>query len=264
MSTGEIRSAAQARAILKLAADAPASAWRAAFQRAVKTAHPDRGGDSEQVRLVIEAYRFLKTTQEAPRPGPRPEPRPRAAQPAPKPQPAPEPPPQAAPEPAEQPPARAGKPPLFKITLDEAFKGADKMVRLQAGRKFKVRLPGGLQSGDVVRFGAVGEHHLTISVTPAGNAELRGADLWLTVPVSAEFLKTGGRVEVDTPMGPRKFWVSRTSAARGLFRSPNDGLPARAARPRGHLYLKLELDPNLPVGKAKSLLRRFAANWASA
>ena len=79
MSPGaEIRSEFQARAILKLAADAPSSTWRAAFQREAKAAHPDRGGDSERMRLVIEAYRFLKTmgvSGHAPRPEPRPRPR---------------------------------------------------------------------------------------------------------------------------------------------------------------------------------------------
>ncbi len=62
MSSGaEIRSEYQARAILRLTRDAPPSTWRAAFQREVKAAHPDRGGDAERMRLVIEAYRFLKT-----------------------------------------------------------------------------------------------------------------------------------------------------------------------------------------------------------
>src|ERR1700751_379428 len=85
MSTGDIRTEDQARAILKLAPDAPASVWRAAFQRAVKTAHPDQGGDGEQVRLVIEAYRFLKSHDGA-RPGVRFEAGPRPPRPAPRPQ----------------------------------------------------------------------------------------------------------------------------------------------------------------------------------
>ena len=77
MSSGaDIRSEHQARAILKLAADDPPSAWRAAFQREVKAAHPDRGGDGEHFRLVIEAYRFLKITdQSAAGPPPRPKPK---------------------------------------------------------------------------------------------------------------------------------------------------------------------------------------------
>jgi curved DNA-binding protein len=266
MSTGEVQSEGQARAILGLAADTPPSAWRVAFQREVKAAHPDRGGDPDRVRLVIEAYRFLKlvelkpgaagrTVHVEPRPRPHPAPRPAAEAPA-----AETPPP---PEPAAEPlwdPRKPG----FRISIVEAFKGCEKMVRIKPGKKFRVRLPGGLQTGDVVRFGPEGEHHLVIEVVPHPGAELRGADLWLQVSVSAEFLREGGRMEVETPFGPRKFWVSRTSAARGVFRSPGDGLPAQGSRVRGHLYLKFELDTALTQRPSSSLLRRFAAAWASA
>jgi curved DNA-binding protein len=253
MSPGaDIRSEFQARAILRLAPDAPPSAWRAAFQREAKAAHPDRGGDSERMRLVIEAYRFLKTIDPtAPRPEPRARPQPRAQRPAP-------PEPQAQPEPEPDRP----EPPL-KISIVEAFRGAERLVRIRSGQKFKVRLPSGLQTGDVVRFGADGEHRLTIDVEPISKAELKGGDLWLTVGVSREFLREGGRVEVDTPLGPRKFWVSRTSATRGLYRVPSEGLPPRDGRERGHLFLRFEADDSLNERPAKSLLARFAAAWAA-
>ena len=57
---------------------------------------------------------------------------------------------------------------------------------------------------------------------------------------------------------------SRTSASRGLFRAPGEGLPARPGRAKGHLYLKFELDESLKQSPAKSLLARFAAAWAAA
>jgi curved DNA-binding protein len=157
-----------------------------------------------------------------------------------------------------------GRHPPFRISVTEAFKGCEKVMRIRQRRKFKVRLPGGLQTGDVVRFGKDGEHYVSIEVTAHDGAQLRGADLWLTVRVSAEFLREGGRMEVDTPMGIRRFWVSRTSAARGLFRAPGEGLPARSNRAKGHLYLKFELDPALDRSPARSLIERFAAAWTSA
>ena len=276
-SGADIRTEREARAVLKLAADAPPSTWRAAFQREVKAAHPDRGGDDQQVRLVIEAYRFLKTTELQPaRTGPRPPPRPapqsrpeaRAAraEPPPRPEPRAEARPEARPEPEPESRSDAGprRPTRFRISIVEAFRGCDKTVRLAAGKRFKVRLPAGLQTGDVVRFGAEGEHRLTVEVAAMPGAELKGADLWLTVAVSPEFIKEGGRMEVETPLGPRKFWVSRTSASRGLFRAPGEGLPARTRRAKGHLYLKFELDESLKQSPAKSLLARFAAAWAAA
>jgi len=259
MSSGvDIRSELHARVILRLAPDAPPSTWRAAFQREAKAAHPDRGGDSERMRLVIEAYRFLKSADSATKPEPRPRPQAKASRPKPPPEPPSRPEPQADPFPEQ------AQPPLM-ISIVEAFRGAERMVRLKNGRKFKVRLPTGLQTGDVVRFGAKGEHRLTIAVENLEKVELKGADLWIVVGVSREFLRDGGRIELDTPLGPRKFWVSRTSAARGLYRAPGEGLPARGERERerGHLFVKFEADESLDERPAKSLLARFAKVWAA-
>jgi curved DNA-binding protein len=268
-SGAEVRTEYEARAILKLAADAPPSTWRAAFQREAKAAHPDQGGDSERIRLVIEAYNFLKTrdlsarSSPPPRPAPSPRPQPRAARPEPPPEPRPEARPEPAPESPSAGPPRPRPDPAFRITIVEAFRGAERMVRLRDGKRFKVRLPSGLQTGDVVRFGEAGEHRLTIQVEAMPKAELKGADLWLGVGVSAEFLKEGGRIELDTPLGSRKFWVSRTSAARGLYRVPHEGLPARSGREKGHLYMRFELDLSLGQSPSKSLLARFASVWAA-
>ena len=279
MSSGvDIRTEQEARAILQLAPGDPPATWRAAFQREAKAAHPDQGGDSERMRLVIEAYRFLKTQvltpwdqpplfnrrprnlhpEPPPKPAPPPRPSTFTAQAPPAEAPKTEPKPEAAPDPSR--PTKDGR---FRISIVEAFRGADKTVRLAPGRKFRVRLPPGLQTGDVVRFGAEGQHRLTIEVAPLADVELKGADLWLTVAVSAEFLEVGGRMEVDTPLGPRRFWVSRTSAARGIFRAPGEGLPARPNRPKGHLYLKFQLDESLGQRPIKSLLARFASAWAA-
>jgi len=274
MSSGvDIRTEQEARAILQLAPGDPPATWRAAFQREAKAAHPDQGGDSERMRLVIEAYKFLKTTELKPwDQAPLFTRRPRAPQPEPEPQQQPPPRPTAArteapkvePEPPPHPDAaRPTKDGRFPISIIEAFRGADKAIRLTPGRKFQVRLPSGLQTGDVVRFGHAGQHRLTIEVTPLTDVELKGADLWLTVGVSAEFLKVGGRMEVETPLGPRRFWVSRTSAARGLFRAPGEGLPARPNRAKGHLYLRFRLDETLGQRPIKSLLARFASAWAA-
>lgn len=249
MSSGaDIRSEQQARAILKLAASDPPSTWRAAFQRAAKAAHPDQGGDAEHMRLVIESYRFLTRVERKPtgRTTSRPDWWSERAKPA------------AAPEASTE--QHDGP---ISISITEAFRGTERTLRLASGRQVKLRLPAGLQTGDVLRFGEEGEHRLTVEVAARPGVQLKGADLWLTVAVSAEFLKVGGRMEVETPLGPRRFWVSRTSADRGLFRAPGEGLPARSNRPRGHLYLAFKLDETLTANPVQALLARFASVWAA-
>ncbi len=237
----EIRTAEQARALLALAQDAAPDAVRAAFRRAAKAAHPDRGGDPAEFRRVLEAYRLLSAAPSA--------------------RPVRQPPPPAAAEPPAEPRVRRKVP--LRITVAEAFLGAAKTVRLADGRQGKVKLPPGLRSGDIARFGPKADQRIAVSITPEPGAEVRGDDLWLTVPVSEAFLKSGGRLEVTTPLGRRSLWISRSSASRGLFRAPGEGLPATEVRPRGHLYLRLNADAALADSPAKSLLRRFTASWAA-
>jgi curved DNA-binding protein len=245
MTSDEVKTIYQARAVLGLEAEATAESIRAAFNRAVKTAHPDRGGDPARFRQVLDAYRLLSALVD---PSPARERRQRPRTPGP------------AWEPAQRAQPASG---VVRITVAEAFLGADKDVRLPDGRQGRVKLKPGLRSGDVVRFGPGAEDRLTVSVTPQEGLEVRGDDLWMTTPVSAAFLREGGRLEVVTPLGRRALWISRSSAARGLFRTPGEGLPASDTRPRGCLYLRLVQDETLSDSPAKSLLRRFAAAWAA-
>jgi curved DNA-binding protein len=231
--TAEITTAAEARALLAVLPDAAPDVVRAAFRRAAKAAHPDRGGDPAEFRRVLDAYRLLS----AKAPG------------------APQ-----SPRQTEAPQARQAQNPTLRISVAEAFLGAAKIVRLPDGRERTAKLPPGLRSGDFVRIGA---HTIAVSIAPEPGAEVRGDDLWLTAPVSEAFLKSGGRLDVSTPFGRRSLWISRSSASRGLFRAPGEGLPATDTRPRGHLYLRLKPDPALADTRAKSLLRRFAAAWAA-
>lgn len=230
----DIKTAQQARALLAVAADAAPETVRAAFRRAAKAAHPDRGGDPAEFRRVLDAYRVLSALPQS----------------------------KAAAEPSPE-PVRASPGPVLRISVAEAFLGAAKTVRLADGRQGKVKLPPGLRSGDIARFGAKADQRIAVSIMPEPGAEVRGDDLWMTAPVSEAFLKSGGRLEVTTPLGRRSLWISRSSASRGLFRAPGEGLPATETRPRGHLYLRLKVDPALADTPAKSLIRRFAASWAA-
>ena len=85
----------------------------------------------------------------------------------------------------------------------------------------------------------------------------------VTVKVAPGLLKKGGRVSLDTPFGRRAVWIDRKAAERGLVRLEGQGLPARGARSRGHLFLRLAAAQGLADSAALALLRRFAAAWAA-
>ena len=104
--------AADALRILGVTGEADADALRAAFRQAAKRAHPDHhGGDGEQLRLIIEAYRTLR-----PKGG------------------------------ALRRVARRRLP----ITPAEAMLGGWRPVELAEGRQVNVLLPAGLREGEIL------------------------------------------------------------------------------------------------------------------
>ena len=109
----------------------------------------------------------------------------------------------------------------------------------------------------------LGETLLTVRIKADPAAMVRGHDLWLTVPLDAKVLAEGGRVELDTVIGPRTVWISTKAAERGLVRLNGQGLPARAAHSAGDLFLRLERTGAVHESAARSQLKRFAAAWAA-
>lgn len=222
-------SAAQARKVLGLSALATEAQAKLAFREAAKAEHPDRGGDPERFRQIVEAYRILQ---------------------------------QASPATSFfQPPAVAEPPPqTLVITPLEALQGGRVRHVLEDGRRVRVSLPPGLRTGDQVR---VGDGRLTVVIGREGETLVRGDDLWITVDLDPRVLAEGGRIALETPIGRRLVWVTRKAGERGLVRLVGQGLPARGPHPNGHLFVRLKPLQRSTDSAARTLLRRFAAAWAA-
>jgi len=222
----------EARTLLGVAAQATPAEVRRAFGEAAKAAHPDRpGGDSERFHRVMEAYQRLS-------------PQPKAS------------------DRFFQPPAVAA-PQLTEILILSpvlAMNGGGALHTFRDGRRIRITLPPGLRTGDKVRAGEV---ELEVSIRREGAMLVRGDDLWVTVDVAPHLLSEGGRIAVETPLGRRIVWINRRAGARGLVRLAGQGLPARGARPQGHLFLRLTPQTGRIDSAARALLRRFAAAWAA-
>ena len=212
MAANEVRNEAEARAILNIADDAPLAAWRPAFSVAVKLAHPDHGGGTAEACRVIEAYKFLKDAETRRNRHPR----------------------------VQQATSSVAEPAPFPITIDEAFRGVERDVLLAPGQSFKVRLPPGLRTGELISFGLGRTLVRTITIRAQPDAEIRGSDLWLTAGISFASLKTGGLVRLRTPTGERHLWLSRRAADDQLITLPNEGLPPRGPYPSGTTFIQLK------------------------
>jgi curved DNA-binding protein len=218
----------RARALLGLDPDASPHDIIGAFRTAAKLAHPDRpGGDAVRFREIIEAYRLLQ----------------RARLPA------------AAP--TEQ---AVLVEPHVEITPMLAIEGGEAEAVLSDGRRLRIRVPTGARHGERL---SVGDDKISVRIRFDPAIQVRGSDIWVTAEVAAFMLDEGGRARVETPVGTKVLWISRTVAERRLARVDGQGLPAHGNHPQGSLYVRLVPDTGAPESPARTKLREFAAAWAA-
>jgi curved DNA-binding protein len=230
-SRPEVVSTAEAYALLGLAGPADVEALTAAFRTAIKAARPDTpGGDDARFRKVIAAWRLIQ---------------------------------QATAPLALAAPARPIPPlPVVGLSPATALNGGVCEVRL-GRRTLRIRVPAGLRSGEHLRLKAAGDGgadlYLPVLVRGDGRLSAVGDDLYMTCPVPPRLLEDGGRLEIDTHAGPRSAWLVGGNQPLRL-RLKGLGLPARGARPRGHLFVTLEPSEDAPSA-AEDLLIRFTRVW---
>ncbi|MBU4137463.1 MAG: J domain-containing protein [Alphaproteobacteria bacterium] len=230
-SHNEVASTREAWALLGLTGPAEGEALTAAFRIAIKAARPEAAGGSEaRFRRTIAAWRLIQR--------------------------------QTAPLALTGPANRPATPPVLAISPLDALRGGVVEVRPE-GRRLRVRVPAGLRTGEHLRLRAAGEGgadlYLPVLVRGAHGLSAVGDDLYMTCPVSPRLLEDGGRLEVETHAGPRSAWLVAGHQPLRL-RLKGLGLPARGARPQGHLFVTLEPCEDAPSA-AEDLLVRFTRVW---
>ncbi len=222
----------EAFAVLGLHGPTEQEALTRAFRLAVKSARPDLpGGDAERFRRVIAAYRLIQS---------------HGARPA-----------------IAAPVLRPTALPVVNLTPLEAVLGGETTVRL-GDRILRVLAPAGMRTGEHLRLrnGAQdgADLYLPVLIRPAEGMSVLGDDLYMTAPVPTRVLADGGRVEIETHAGPRDAWVAPGLTTPVRLRLRGLGLPARGARPEGHLFVSLKPSEDAPSA-AEDLLARFTRVW---
>jgi curved DNA-binding protein len=138
-----------------------------------------------------------------------------------------------------------------EITLEEAFKGATRMLQI-GGRRIEARIPPGVDTGSRVRLagqgepgrngGQPGDLYLIVRVLPHPTFERQGDDLYVDVPVDVYTAVLGGEVRVATLDGAVMLKVPPGTQSGRSFRIRNKGMP-RLGNPgkRGDLYARVNL-----------------------
>ena len=132
-----------------------------------------------------------------------------------------------------------------EITLDEADRGATRLVSLPDGRRLEVKIPAGIADGGRVHIAAGsnagGEFNLLVTVLPHGRFERKGDDLHTRVDVPLLDAVLGGSATVTDAAG-----ADRADAAAG-----NPEWPAVPAGRSGHGAAKRPGTAGQPVRRGE-------------
>lgn len=137
----------------------------------------------------------------------------------------------------------------IEITLEEAFKGTSRILRI-GGRRIEVKIPRGAKSGTKVRVrgeggpgengGTKGDLYLEIVVAPHLTFERVGNDIYTELPVDLYTAILGGEAIVPTFKGKVKLKIPAETQSGRTFRLRGQGMPhLKQPDERGDLYAKV-------------------------
>lgn len=172
---------------------------------------------------------------------------------------------------------RAGAPPRggdlrarIDLDLETAFQGGKRRLTLdsgQAGRTLEVTIPAGVTNGQVIRLKGQGQAGpagpgdllLEVRVKPHPWFEVRGRDVYLTLPVAPWEAALGATVSVPTLDGRVNLKIPPGSNAGKQLRLRGRGLPGKQ---RGDQYVELQVvTPPAADDRGRELYERMAESF---
>ena len=149
-----------------------------------------------------------------------------------------------------------------EITLEEAFRGATRIVEIE-GRRLEVKIPRGIDTGKRVRMAGAGpggaDVHVVIRVAPHPVFARKSHDLHRELPVTLEEALLGAEVPVGTLKGRVLLKVPPGTQPGRTFRLAGQGMPHMSGNGVGDLYLKIRVVlPDHLDDEAKRLARELA------
>lgn len=157
----------------------------------------------------------------------------------------------------------------YTLTVDfvDSVAGTQQTLTLPDGRTLDVKIPPGVETGQVLRLrgqgsegfanGPAGDALIEIHVAPHPVFRREGNDILLELPVTLREAVLGGKVTVPTTTGSVAMTVPKRSNTGTLLRLRGRGVPARGGTKAGDqlVTLKVMLDDADPA------LETFLASW---
>jgi len=167
---------------------------------------------------------------------------------------------------------RRGRDAQYRLAVDflDAVNGATRRLTLPDGRDLDVRIPPGLEDGQVLRLrgrgspgiqgGPDGDALIEVSVRPHPFYERAGRDLKMELPVTLSEAVLGARVPVPTPRGEVMLSIPPRSDAGTQLRLRGRGVAEAGGTPAGDLLVTLRL----VLGPVDDKLEEFLRGWSPA
>ena len=148
-----------------------------------------------------------------------------------------------------------------------AVAGATEILTLPDGRTLSVRIPPGVETGQVLRLrgqggagwngGPAGDALIELSVQDHPVYRRDGPDLRMDLPVTLKEAVLGGAVEVPTPFGALRVTLPPHSDTGRQIRLRGKGVAAHGSRTAGDLFLTLRV----MIGTPDAALEAFLRDW---
>lgn len=149
------------------------------------------------------------------------------------------------------------------ISFTDAVLGTTSRVSLPDGSTLDVRIPPGIEDGQVLRLrgkggegikgGPAGDALITVSVTSDSRFTREGRDLRERLPVDVRTAVLGGPIMVPTPSGTVRMNVPAGSDTGTVLRLRGRGVKEHGKHEAGNLYVTLEVH----IGKVDDAFRDF-------
>ena len=138
-----------------------------------------------------------------------------------------------------------------QVTLEEAYSGATRLLKLPGGRRLEIKIPPGVDNGSRVRIPAgadrQGGTYLIVSVQPHRRFQRQGRNLNCEVGVPLEDAILGGEVTVPTLGGQVALTIPPEAQNGQRFRMSGRGMPD-LNKPEGRGDLIATVNVQLPTG----------------
>ncbi len=154
------------------------------------------------------------------------------------------------------------------VSFIDSVLGATSRVSLPNGSTLDVKIPPGIEDGQVLRLRGKGDEGskgapagdalITISITPDTRYTRDGRDLRERLPVDVRTAVLGGPITVPTPSGSVRMNVPAGSDTGTVMRLRGRGVKAHGKQEAGNLYVTLEVH----IGKADDKFREFLKSQA--